>query len=85
MARERCSPEAVQARLADAFRHAQEHAAATGIRPAVEGPRVLQWMTTLRHFKTWAAINGSIHVISHLRPPHEVTEGRGKLHPQMGT
>ncbi len=85
MARERCSPDAVQNRLSDAFRHAQEHAAASGIRPAVEGPKVLQWMTTLRHFRSWAAINGSIHIVGHIRPPHEVTEGKAKLHPQFGS
>lgn len=85
MARERCSPEAVQQRISDAFRHAQEHAAACGIRPAVEGPKVLQWMTTLRHFRSWAAIHGSLYVIGHIRPPHEVTKGKASLHPQMGS
>lgn len=85
MARERCSPEAVQTRISDAFRHAQEHAAACGIRPAVEGPKVLQWATTFRHFKSWAAINGGLHLVGHIRPPHEVTQGKAKLHPQIGS
>jgi glycosyltransferase involved in cell wall biosynthesis len=82
-ARERSSPMAVQQRMADAFRHAQEHAGACGIRAAVEGPRVLQWMTTFQHFRSWSAINGGVYLAGHLRPPHE--KKTKPKHPQIGT
>src|ERR1019366_6793777 len=36
--RERCSPFAVQHRIADAFQHAQDHAVASGLRPVADPP-----------------------------------------------
>lgn len=83
LSRERNSPMAVQARIADAFQHAQEHAAACSLRPAMEGPRVLRWLTTLKHFKTWSTVNGSLVIAGQLRPAHE-DKKKAKLHPQIG-
>jgi hypothetical protein len=83
MARERCSPTAIQTRLADAFMHAQEHATATGLRPAVDGPRVVQWMTTFHHFRHWATINGTLYLTGHLRPAADHSKTKAKLHPQI--
>jgi glycosyltransferase involved in cell wall biosynthesis len=84
MARERSSPLAVQTRIADAFRHAQEHAAACGIRAAADGPRVLRWMTTMDQFKSWAAINCGLYLIGHLRPAEDHRKTKAQLHPQIG-
>ncbi len=84
MARERCSPFAVQTRMADAFRHAQEHAAASGIRPIASGPRVLRWMTTFEHFRSWSVINGGVYLAGRIRPPH-AKKTKGSLHPQIGS
>ncbi len=81
--RERNSPMAVQRRIADAFRHAQEHAATCGIRPAMDGPRVLQWMTTLRHFRTWSTVNGGVYLAGKLRPAAEKRR-KSNIHPQIG-
>jgi hypothetical protein len=80
VARERCSPRAVQRLTADAFRHAQDHAAASGLRAAANGPRVLEWLTTWRHFRSWAVFNGSIYVAGHIRPPYAKSH---RLHPQI--
>ncbi|MCL2724337.1 MAG: glycosyltransferase [Polyangiaceae bacterium] len=84
ISRERSSPLAVQSRMADAFRHAQEHAAACGIRPAMEGPRLLQWMTTFQHFRTWSTVNGGVYLAGHVRPPQE-KKRKSQLHPQIGS
>jgi len=81
--RERNSPMAVQRRIADAFRHAQEHAATCAIRPAMDGPRVVQWMTTLRHFRTWSTVNGGVYLAGKLRPAAE-KKRKNDLHPQIG-
>jgi glycosyltransferase involved in cell wall biosynthesis len=83
IARERNSPLAVQRRIADAFRHAQEHAGACGIRPAMDGPRVLQWMTTLKHFRTWSTVNGGLCIAGCLRPAAG-KKRKSQLHPQIG-
>lgn len=83
IARERSAPVAVQQRIADAFQHAQEHAAACGVRPALEGPRVLQWMTTFQHFRTWSTALSALYVTGHVRAPHE-KKAKSKLHPQIG-
>ena len=83
LSRERSSPLAVQTRIADAFRHAQEHAAACGIRAALEGPRVLQWLTTFQHFRSWGAVNGSVALAGQFRAPHQPK--RKGQHPQIGT
>jgi 1,2-diacylglycerol 3-alpha-glucosyltransferase len=82
MSRERSTPSVVQQRMADAFHHAQEHAAASGIRAAVDGPRVLQWMTTLKHFRSWSTINGTICLAGMIRAPHARTKND---HPQIAT
>jgi glycosyltransferase involved in cell wall biosynthesis len=84
LCRERNSPMAVQTRIADAFQHAQEHAAASGVRPAMEGPRVLRWMTTLKHFKTWSTVNGGVYLAGCLRPAPG-KKRKSQLHPQIGT
>ncbi len=81
--RERNSPLAVQSRIAAAFQHAQEHAAASGVRPAMEGPRVLRWMTTLKHFRTWSTVNGGVYLAGCLRPAQE-KKRKSQLHPQIG-
>jgi 1,2-diacylglycerol 3-alpha-glucosyltransferase len=67
-ARERCSPAAVQERIADAFADAEDHAMACGLRPAAEQPKVTQWLTTLRHARPWTTFNGIIYLSGHLRP-----------------
>jgi glycosyltransferase involved in cell wall biosynthesis len=82
-ARERSAPRAVEQRIADAFQHAQDHAAACGLRPAVDRPRMMQWMTTLQHFRPWTAFNGAIYLAGWLRPAR--SGRRPSLHPQMGT
>ena len=84
IARERSSPIAVQTRLADAFHHAQEHAAACGLRPAVDGPRLLQWLTTLTHFRTWFLVNGGVSLVGKIRQPHTDQKVRA-AHPQIAT
>ena len=83
LCRERNSPLAVQGRIADAFRHAQEHAAACGLRPAIDGPRILQWLTTLKHFRTWSTGNGGVYLAGCLRPA-PAKRVKNQLHPQIG-
>jgi glycosyltransferase involved in cell wall biosynthesis len=85
LARERCSPLAVQTRIADAFRHAQEHAAACHISPAADGPRVVQWLTTFHHFRSWAAANAVLYVTGHLRPAEDHSKTKAQLHPQIAS
>ena len=85
MARERCSPGAVQARIANAFTVAQEHAAASSLRPAVDGPRIVQWTTTLHHFRRWAAVNGGLYLTGYLRPAEDHSKTKTDLHPQIAT
>jgi glycosyltransferase involved in cell wall biosynthesis len=82
-ARERCSPLAVQQRIADAFQHAQDHAVASALRPAIHRPKVMQWLTTLRHARPWTAFNGLIYLGGHLRPAPR--QQRERLHPAIGT
>ena len=82
-ARERCSPFAVQQRIADAFQHAQDHAVASGLRPVEDRPKVMQWLTTLRHARPWTAFNGLIYLGGHLRPAK--TTRRERLHPRIGS
>lgn len=85
IARERSSPLAVQSRIAEAFRHAQEHAAACRITAAAEGPRVLQWMTTFEHFRSWTAVNAGLYLVGHLRPAQDHSKTKAEIHPQIGT
>ncbi len=81
--RERCSPFAVQQRIADAFQHAQDHAVASGLRPVADRPRVMQWLTTFRHARPWTAFNGLIYLGGHLRPAKTVK--RERIHPRIGS
>jgi 1,2-diacylglycerol 3-alpha-glucosyltransferase len=81
-ARERAHPDVVQQRLADAFTHAQDHARTAGLRPAIRGPRPLQWLTTLRHFRPWATLNGGLYLLGHVRPGKPIK--RERIHPGIG-
>jgi 1,2-diacylglycerol 3-alpha-glucosyltransferase len=80
-ARERAHPRIVQEKIADAFTHAQEHAAACGLRPAASGPKALQWYTTFRHFRPWAAVMGGIYLLGFLRPAPKPM--KAQLQPQI--
>ncbi|MBX3188287.1 MAG: glycosyltransferase [Labilithrix sp.] len=82
ISRERNAPLAIQYRIADAFRHAQEHAAACGVRAAVDGPRALQWMTTFQHFRSWSMVQGSLYFCGCVRPAREKKQ-KSRLHPQF--
>lgn len=82
LARERCSPLAVQERIADTFRAAQDHAGACGLRPNVRRPLPMQWLTTFQHFRSWAAINAGVYLAGHIRPAPE--KKRERMHPQIG-
>jgi glycosyltransferase involved in cell wall biosynthesis len=79
-ARERCSPLAVQQRIADAFQQAQDHAVASGLRPMAGRPKVMQWLTAFRHARPWTAFNGLIYLGGHLRPAKSVRRSE-RLHP----
>jgi 1,2-diacylglycerol 3-alpha-glucosyltransferase len=79
--RERCSPLAVEQRIADAFQHAQDHALACGLRPVEQRPKVMQWLTTLRHARPWTTFNGLIYLGGHLRPAKGVK--RERMHPSI--
>ena len=84
VAREKASPRVVQTKLADAFQHAQDHAAASGLRPAITRPKALQWYTTFRHFRPWTTVMGGIYLFGHLRPAPKPKSGkRASLHPQI--
>ena len=79
--RERCSPFAVQHQIADAFQHAQDHAVASGLRPVADRPKMMQWLTTLRHARPWTTFNGLIYLGGHLRPAKPIK--RERLHPRI--
>ena len=49
----------------------------------MEGPRVLRWMTTLKHFRTWSAVNGGVYLAGCIRPAPE-KKRKSQLHPQIG-
>ncbi|MGH7328220.1 MAG: glycosyltransferase, partial [Polyangiaceae bacterium] len=83
IAREKASPRVVEAKLADAFQSAQDHAAACGLKPALSRPRPLQWYTTFQHFRPWTAVMGGIYLFGHLRPAKHTK--RERMHPQIGT
>jgi glycosyltransferase involved in cell wall biosynthesis len=81
-ARDRCAPAVVQGRIADAFQHAQEHAVASGERPAVERPKIMQWLTTWSHARSWTTYNGMVVLAGRLRT---ITLGEhSKMHPRFG-
>ena len=71
-------------RIADAFLHAQEHAVACGLRPAVSKPKPMQWLTTFQHFRPWTTFMTGVYLFGHLRPAKQKKEKAG-LHPQFGT
>jgi glycosyltransferase involved in cell wall biosynthesis len=81
-AHERCSPAAIQTRLAGVFHDAQDHAIACGLRPVEKRPKAAQWLTTLRHARPWSAYNGLIYLTGHLRPASQAKHE--SLQPSMG-
>lgn len=83
VSRERTTPAVVQQKIADAFQQAQDHAAACGIRPATDRPRVAQWYTTFKHFRPWATVMGGLYLFGHLRPAQADLRTK-KLHPTLG-
>lgn len=82
--RERCSPPAVQQRIADAFQHAQDHAVASGLQPVEHRPRIMRWFTTMRHARPWTTFNGMVYLTGHLRPA-KGAKGSERLHPSIGS
>jgi glycosyltransferase involved in cell wall biosynthesis len=83
-ARERCSPLASQTRIADAFRHAMEHANACGLRAVADGPKIFQWLTTVDNFRMWAAVHGALYAVGHFRAQPEKKD-KAQLHPQIAS
>jgi 1,2-diacylglycerol 3-alpha-glucosyltransferase len=81
-ARDESSPPAVLRRLASVFGQAQDHALMSGLRPAEDGPRMLRWLTTLRHARPWTTYNGLLYLGGHLRPPGAHRPAR--IHPTLG-
>ncbi len=83
-ARERATPRVVQQKIADAFQHAQDHAAAAGLRPMVGRPKALQWLTTFKHFRPWTTVTTSLYLAGYLRaagsPKAAGTSKLKKLH-----
>jgi glycosyltransferase involved in cell wall biosynthesis len=84
MARERCSPRAVQERIAHVFQAAQDHAKASHLRPAVHAPKPVQWLTTFRRFRSWTTFNGSIILAGAVRKGAPSLKKKNELHPQIG-
>jgi len=82
IARERAHPSIVQQKIADAFQHAHDHAAASGLRPTISRPKLLQWYTTFQHFRPWVTVMGGVYLLGHLRQASPVA--LEKIHPQMG-
>jgi glycosyltransferase involved in cell wall biosynthesis len=82
IARERAHPRAVQAKIVEAFRSAQDHAAACGLRPLAAGPRALQWFTTFQHFRPWTTVMGGLYIFGHLRPAKK-TKVKKRIQPQF--
>jgi 1,2-diacylglycerol 3-alpha-glucosyltransferase len=84
IARERSSPIAVQRKLAAAFQHVQDHAAACGLRPMRQGPKVLQWLATFKHFQSWSTVHAALYLAGYLRPnAAPSTKTKANLHPQI--
>ncbi|MDP9151289.1 MAG: hypothetical protein M3O36_15300, partial [Myxococcota bacterium] len=82
-ARERCSPAAVEQRIADAFQQAQDHALTAGLRPAEKGSTVTRWLTNLRHARPWTTTNAMLYLSGFLRPAKAVA--RTPMHPKIAT
>jgi 1,2-diacylglycerol 3-alpha-glucosyltransferase len=78
-ARERCSPRAVEQKIADAFEAADHHAKTCGLVAAVEKTKRTQWMTTWKHFRSWTAVMSGLYLFGHLRllptPPSRPARG----------
>ncbi|MGH7440145.1 MAG: glycosyltransferase [Polyangiaceae bacterium] len=84
-ARETSSPVAVLRQLARAFTSAEDHATASALRPVEKGPRVLRWLTTLRHARPWTTYNGLLYLSGHLRAPSATPAARPRaIHPALG-
>lgn len=83
MAREKAHPRVVHQKLADAFVAAEEHLAASGLRPSTDGPRALGWYTTFRHFYPWATVMGGLYLFGHLRPGKPSAPAR--IHPPIAS
>jgi glycosyltransferase involved in cell wall biosynthesis len=81
IARDKVHPRIVHRKLADAFIAAQGHLEASGLRPVADGPRAMQWYTTLQHFRPWTTVMGGIYLCGYLRPAKPVV--RAKMHPQI--
>jgi hypothetical protein len=82
IARERCAPEVVQRKIANAFQFAQDHALACGLRPAVDRSVARQLLTTWKHFQPWMTVMGGIYLAGHLRPstgPRKATALHGAI------
>ena len=79
-ARERAHPYVVMECMSRAFQSARDHAVVSGLRPAAQGPKVMQWLTTLQHARPWATMNGGVYLIGHLRPGKVLER---PVHPQF--
>lgn len=82
-ARERCSPVAVEQRIADAFQQAQDHALASRLRPVENRSSPMRWLTTLQHARPWTTTNAMLYLSGYLRPAKGVL--RRRMHPQIAT
>jgi glycosyltransferase involved in cell wall biosynthesis len=80
-ARSKAHPFVIQKKLADAFLHAHDHMAASGIRPVIDRPKMLQWYTTFQHFKPWTTVMGGLYLSGYLRPSRPIV--RSRIHPQI--
>ena len=82
VARAHSSPAAVQQKLASAFQHAQDHAAACALKPAIDRGRASQWLTTMKRFRPWLTLNYAVYLFGHLRPSKQ--KKPDTAHPQIG-
>lgn len=80
IARERAHPHIIMERMAAAFRSARDHADVSGLRPAAQGPRIMQWLTTMKHMRPWGVMNAGVYLVGHLRPGKEMARPH---HPQF--
>ncbi len=80
IARDRAHPYVIMDRIAHAFRTARDHAVVNGLRPAAQGPRVMKWLTTMKHLRPWGVMNGGMYLIGHLRPGKTLER---PVHPQF--
>lgn len=80
-ARLKAHPRKVEQKLAEAFLHAHDHLRTSGVRPAMDRPKILQWYTTFQHFRPWTTVMGGLYVFGHLRPGKPRV--RASIHPQI--